>query len=253
MKTILFVCTGNVCRSPMAEGIFRHIMKGRRDIQVLSAGIGAMEGQPPSPYAVQAVRELGIDISRQRSRQLTAELVQEADYIFGMTHSHVDTVFLLYPQAAEKTFLLREFDDTLDIFEKDISDPIGGSYEVYLNCRDQIEQGIASLARFIDQGGETAVREQQGTDETVTLALGADHGGYQLKEMLKRELIEEGVSLVDLGTNSTVATDYPEYAVTVAQKVLTRRAELGLLICTTGVGMCMAANSVALHLRRAGL
>ena len=79
----------------MAEGIFRHIMKGRRDIQVMSAGIGAMEGQAPSPYAVQAVRELGIDISKQRSRQLTADLVQEADYIFGMTHSHVDTVLLL--------------------------------------------------------------------------------------------------------------------------------------------------------------
>ena len=123
----------------MAEGIFRHIMRGRRDIQVMSAGIGAMEGQAPSPYAVQAVRELGIDISRQRSRQLTADLVQEADYIFGMTHSHVDTVSLLYPYAAEKTFLLREFDDTLDIFEKDISDPIGGSYDVYVACRDQIE------------------------------------------------------------------------------------------------------------------
>jgi len=102
----------------MAEGIFRHAMKGRRDVQVLSAGIGAMEGQPPSTYAVQAVRELGIDISKQRSRMLTAELVQEADYIFGMTHSHVDTIFLLYPHAAEKTFLLREFDDTLDILKR---------------------------------------------------------------------------------------------------------------------------------------
>ena len=68
-----------------------------------------------------------------------------------MTHGHVDAVLLLYPQAAEKTFLLREFDETLDIFEKDISDPIGGSYEVYLNCRDQIEQGIASMLNFIEQ------------------------------------------------------------------------------------------------------
>ena len=82
---------------------------------------------------------------------LTAELVQQADYIFGMTHSHVDTIALLYPQAAEKTFLLREFDETLEAFEKDISDPIGGSYEVYVNCRDQIEQGIASLLKFMEQ------------------------------------------------------------------------------------------------------
>src|ERR1039457_7391672 len=150
MKTVLFVCTGNVCRSPMAEGIFRQSVRGRGDYQVVSAGLGALEGQPPSSYAIQAVKELGIDISALRSRMLTAELVQQADYIFGMTHSHLDTVAMLYPQAAEKSFLLREFDETLGSFEKDISDPIGGSYEVYLNCRDQIEQGIASLLGFLE-------------------------------------------------------------------------------------------------------
>ena len=62
MKTILFICTGNVCRSPMAEGIFRHAVAHRGNFRVVSAGLGAMEGQPPSPYAVQAVKELGIDI-----------------------------------------------------------------------------------------------------------------------------------------------------------------------------------------------
>ncbi|EEF58303.1 ribose 5-phosphate isomerase B [Pedosphaera parvula] len=243
MKTILFVCTGNVCRSPMAEGIFRHIMKGRRDFQVMSAGIGAIEGQAPSHYAVQAVKELGIDISKQRSRMLTSELVQQADYIFGMTHSHVDSVYLLYPQAAEKTFLLREFDETLDVFEKDISDPIGGSYEVYENCRDQIEQGIASLLRFVDQG-DTGGGAEQESGPAVTFALGSDHGGFELKEVLKRHLTSNGVSVTDLGTHSEESTDYPDFAQTVSQNVISHRAELGLLICTTGVGMCMAANKV---------
>ena len=68
-----------------------------------------------------------------------------------MTHSHVDTVALLYPPVAEKTFLLREFDETLEPYEKDISDPIGSSYEVYVECRDQIEQGIAALLKFMEQ------------------------------------------------------------------------------------------------------
>src|SRR5258706_991576 len=121
-----------------------------------------MEGQPHSAYAVEAVNELGIDISAQRSRMLTPEMVQQADYIFGMTHSHIDTVMLLYPHVAEKTFLLREFDETLDTFEKDISDPIGGSYEVYLNCRDQIEQGIRSILRFMHQSDGSARRVGRG-------------------------------------------------------------------------------------------
>src|SRR6185295_3371375 len=219
MKTILFVCTGNVCRSPMAEGILRYALQGRGDFRVLSAGLGAMEGQPPSAYAIQAVRELGIDISRQRSRMLTPELVHQADFIFGMTHSHIDTVMLLYPHAAEKTFLLREFDETLDLFEKDISDPIGGSYEVYLNCRDQIEQGIASLLGFLEQS--------EGAPATINkwamIALGADHGGFELKQSVKQHLEQRGVSVADFGANSTDATDYPDFAQAVAKSVALRK------------------------------
>jgi len=137
-------------------GLFQRATQGRGGYQVLSAGLGAMEGMPPSDHAVEALKELGIDISGLRSRMLTTALVQQADYIFGMTHSHIDTVAALYPQAAEKTFLLREFDETLDSFGKDISDPIGGAYEVYVNCRDQIEQGIASLLGFIEPGAAVA-------------------------------------------------------------------------------------------------
>ena len=97
----------------MAEGLFRKHVKGRGDYRIYSAGVGAINGEPPSVAAVRAVRELGIDISKQTSRQLTGELVQAADYIFGMTRSHVDAIILLYPQASEKTFLMREFDDSL--------------------------------------------------------------------------------------------------------------------------------------------
>src|SRR6185295_10288222 len=233
MKTVLFVCTGNVCRSPMAEGIFRHAVQGRGNYRVISAGLGAMEGQPPSTYAVEAVKELGIDISSQRSRMLTPDLVNQADYIFGMTHSHVDTVMLLYPHAAEKTFLLREFDETLDTFEKDISDPIGGSFEVYLNCRDQIEQGIVSVMRFIDPGEGGAGALPGG--KVAAVAMGSDHAGYELKEMLKKYLEQRGVSVADFGTNSKDSTDYPDYAQAVGQSVANARAHFGILICASGI------------------
>ena len=243
MKTILFICTGNICRSPLAEGLFRHATKGRGEYRVLSAGVGAVDGLPPSDNSVRAIRELGLDISHQRSRMLTAELVRQADFIFGMTHSHVDAIVLLYPQAAEKTFLLREFDETLDNFEKDISDPIGGSLEVYQYCRDQIEQGIASMLKFIEQTSAPAAGRASAPPKT--LALGADHGGYELKEALKHYLLKQGIQVTDFGTNSKESTDYPDYAQIVAHSVAERKQELGLLVCTSGIGMSIAANKVS--------
>ncbi len=240
MKTVLFVCTGNICRSPMAEGIFRQAVQGRGNYRVVSAGLGAMDGQPPSAHAVRATRELEIDISNQRSRMLTPELVQQADYIFGMTHSHVDTVMMLYPQAAEKTFLLREFDETLDTFEKDISDPIGGSYEIYANCRDQIEQGIVSILRFLDHADGAGMAGGR----VVAVAIGSDHAGYGLKEALKQHLEQRGLTIADFGTNSTESTDYPDYAQAVSVAVANGQAQFGVLVCTTGIGMSMSANKV---------
>jgi len=243
MKTILFVCTGNICRSPMAEGLFRTAVRGLGyDFRVLSAGVGAVDGQPPSAHAVRALKELNIDISRQRSRMLTSELVNQADYIFGMTHGHVDAVTLLYPQAAEKTFLLREFDETLDIFEKDISDPIGGSYDVYTACRDQIEQGIVSLLNFIEQ--TTTQRVAREAAKHAMLTIGSDHAGFELKQKIKAYFESKGAVLRDVGANSLESSDYPDFAQDVAEAVANGESEFGLLVCNSGVGMCMTANKV---------
>ena len=245
MKTILFICTGNVCRSPMAEGLFREAVRGRGQFRVLSAGLGALDGQPPTPHSVRAMRELGIDISNQRSRMLTADLVRQADYIFGMTHSHVETIALMYPQMAEKAFLVREFDETLEPYEKDISDPIGGSYQVYLNTRDQIEQGIASLLHFMEQHHVLHGPQATTTAAITKFAIGADHGGYELKEALKAHLQKRGLTFRDFGTQSQESVDYPDFAKTVAEAVGSGQAEFGLLVCTTGIGMSISANKYA--------
>src|SRR3989441_4155468 len=244
MKTILFVCTGNICRSPMAEGLFRHAVKGRNDFRVVSAGVGAVEGVPPSDHAVRALKELGIDISRQRSRMLTADLVQQADYIFGMTHSHVDAITMLYPQAAEKTFLLREFDETLDSYENDISDPIGGSFEIYVACRDQIEQGIASMLKFIEQTSGLQF-DRPITIVRTKVALGADHAGFELKEAIKQYLQKQGHSVSDFGGYGRDSTDYPTYGQTVAQSVAQHEHDFGILFCGSGVGMSIVSHKIS--------
>src|SRR5271154_6412867 len=245
MKTILFICTGNVCRSPMAEGLFRKATGGRGEFRIFSAGLGAIDGQPPTPHSVTAMKEIGIDISAQRSRALTVDLVRQADFIFGMTHGHVDTIALLYPPAAEKTFLLREFDDTLEPFEKDIPDPIGSPYDIYVHCRDQIEQGIASLLKFMEQHEILSAPSGAKNATAVNFAIGADHGGFDLKELLKKYLLSRGLTVKDFGALAKdPADDYPDFAQPVAQAVAAGEAELGLLLCTSGVGIYIAANKI---------
>ncbi len=228
----------------MAEGLFRKAADGKGEFRVISAGLGAIDGQPPTPHSVSAMRELGIDISSQRSRALVVDLVRQSDYIFGMTHAHVDTISLLYPAAAEKTFLLREFDDTIEPFERDIPDPIGCPYDVYVHCRDQIERGIQSLLKFMEQH-ETLQAPTAETHSYVNFALGADHGGFELKEFLKKQLLARGLTVQDFGAPAKdPADDYPDFAQPAAQAVADGRAELGLLICTSGVGICITANKI---------
>ena len=115
MRQILFVCTGNICRSPMAEGQLRSMLaqSGNASIEVQSAGIGALAGQPPSQHAVEAMSECGADISSQRSQMIHTDLVSTSEAIFGMTQGHVDAVLNHFPQAKGKTFLVRVFGEGL--------------------------------------------------------------------------------------------------------------------------------------------
>ncbi|MBV8815941.1 MAG: serine hydroxymethyltransferase [Verrucomicrobia bacterium] len=148
-KTILFICTGNVCRSPMAEGLFRAMIRERPDLNVISAGVSTYPGQPPSAHAVEVLANLGIDISTQRSRPISEELVEAATWVVAMTRGHMDSIIYLYPQAAEKTYLLREFEP--DAASLDISDPIGMGLDAYKSACDTIRNCLEGLLRFVDQ------------------------------------------------------------------------------------------------------
>ena len=151
MKNILFVCTGNICRSPIAEGLFRGLIGNRKDIEVISAGVHAVRGQPPSLYAVQVCEEDGVDISNLRSQPLTAELVDEATHIFGMTGAHLESIHMLFPHGADKAFLLREFEEPGATVWRDVPDPIGMGRDVYEVCARTIKNALPSILAFVEQ------------------------------------------------------------------------------------------------------
>jgi glycine hydroxymethyltransferase len=150
VKNILFVCTGNVCRSPMAEGLFRQMVTGRPDIQVQSAGVSTFPGQPPSQHAISVLADLRIDISKFRSVALSEELVRRASCIIAMTRGHLESIQYLFPEATEKTFLLREFEDAAPSL--DVSDPIGLGRAEYEATRDIIRRALPGILKFIDSG-----------------------------------------------------------------------------------------------------
>ena len=151
MKSVLFVCTGNICRSPIAEGLFRRLLGNRRDIEIASAGVHAVRGQPPSLYAVQVCEADGVDIRDLRSQPLTAALVERATHIFAMTGAHLETIQMLFPHGAEKSFLLREFEEPNTTVWRDVPDPIGLGREVYEDCARTIKNALPSVLAFVEQ------------------------------------------------------------------------------------------------------
>src|ERR1051325_10716066 len=108
----------------MAEGLFREMCREFGEIKVSSAGVGTIHGQAPSPHAVEVLRPWGIDISRQRSQPLSEELVAQATHIFAMTRGHLETIRMVFPEAAEKTYLVCELLEE-GCEPLDVPDPIG--------------------------------------------------------------------------------------------------------------------------------
>jgi protein-tyrosine phosphatase len=150
---LLFICTGNTCRSPMAEALCKARLADRlgcaiedleaRGFVVISAGLSAIEGQPAASHAAEVVRTRGGSLRSHASRRITPELVHHADAIITMTRDHRDTLLAHAPEAADRVRLLDPLGD-------DVDDPIGADRATYLRTADAIE---AHLAHLLDDLG----------------------------------------------------------------------------------------------------
>lgn len=156
IKTILFVCTGNTCRSAMAEGLFKKMLRERkgdnRRFHIMSAGISALPGMSPTSEAIKVMAEQGIDISRHMATQVQEDLIKKADLILVMSHAHRDYIKKKFTFAQDKIYLLKEF-ARIGEFKStqrtdknyEIVDPLGRPIEFYRMIARQLKENLEKI------------------------------------------------------------------------------------------------------------
>jgi protein-tyrosine-phosphatase len=156
IKTILFVCTGNTCRSAMAEGIFKKMLRERKEdnrrFNIISAGISALPGMSPTPEAISVMFEQGIDISQHKALQLQEYLVKKADLILVMSNEHKDYIQIKFPLTQNKVFLIKKYvlknglkNIQNNIKNYEIVDPIGKPVDFYKTIAKELKENLKKI------------------------------------------------------------------------------------------------------------
>lgn len=167
MRRILFVCTGNTCRSPMAMSIFNHLADRELSglgYEAASAGLSVPVEEPPSTNAILAIKSrLGTDISGHRAHSLSEAEAEAAYLILTMTRSHKNAILSMYPKMHQKVYTLKEYAYGLSDghmhsgsrkapFNADVADPFGGSPKSYMLCAEEIEDAVKKLVEKLKKG-----------------------------------------------------------------------------------------------------
>ena len=156
---VVFICTGNTCRSPMAEGILKDLAeKDKLNIDVKSVGIHASFGTNAASFAIEAMKDIGIDIRDHKSDQVNSELLDKADLVLTMSNSHKKAILLQYPLMKGRVFLLNEYAFGIN---KDIEDPFGGSLRYYEKARDEIFRAVEEIVGKIVNNEQWTVNNKR--------------------------------------------------------------------------------------------
>ena len=151
-KSVLFVCTGNTCRSPMAEALFRKAVEGRADFEVQSAGVSAYPGDSANPETVKLLSTRGLKLDGFRSQPVSQELIEQSSHVFAMTSGHLEALENLFPDYSDKFYLTCEFVEIPGRgVASDVPDPIGMGRKAYEETAKTLDQAIPTLIAFIDQ------------------------------------------------------------------------------------------------------
>ncbi len=237
---ILVVCTGNICRSPIGEALLRKRLAdtGLDDrVEVESAGTNGWDELDAAPESIEEVEKRGASLDGFKSRLLTESIAERAHLILVCEYDHLDHIANHFSQCADKVRLLGHFLERPG--HEEIPDPIGQAYSVYEEAASTID---SSIKRLIDDW--PAVKRRYYDPILKVVAVGFDHRGFPIKDQLLKILQSTGVEIIDCGTNSDQSSDHPIFAFKVGELVSCGKADRGILICSSGHGMILAANRV---------